>query len=85
MFLKDGARHILGHLAFDKAIDGFGFVLASGDENDLLRFHDGSKTHRDGAGWDFADIVEETGIVFDGLLSELSLMGEGASSISLSY
>ena len=77
MFLKDGARHSFTHLAFDKAIDGFGFVLASGDENDLLGFHDGSKAHRDGAGWDFADIVEETGIVLDGLLGKLSLMGKG--------
>ena len=77
VILENGARNRFGLRAFEKVIDGFGFVLAGGDQDDLSGVHDGLQTHGDRFGRNLRDIVEQTGVVLDGGFGELRDVGQG--------
>ena len=57
--------------AFDGFCDDWGFVVSEGEEDILSSIHDGADTHGDAVDGDFVEVVvEETRVIFAGLLGE---------------
>ena len=57
---KDARGEIGRDYPFHHASDGFRFVRADGEDQDLLRVHNVFRSHRKGAAGHFVDALEES-------------------------